>query len=205
MTISCRRRAPTTLYHNKSLQFDFGCQMAAIELERALLLLTPGPLSVATGNCISLFTEALTAADGDFAGGSLPERYFPDNEIAASYAVHKQRARSSSAKSSSVESRSDESNSPARDLPESVPESDASESVDSGLADQRSRFQIWSANIGARDVGTSSLEYKLRDASDISHTVLDTWSTWRSFFKTTSPSSKATWYLGISCQEKKVR
>ncbi|KAJ4158054.1 uncharacterized protein LMH87_008599 [Akanthomyces muscarius] len=43
-----------------------------------------------------------------------------------------------------------------------------------GLADQKSRFQIWSANIGARDVGTSSLEYKLRDASDISHTILDT-------------------------------
>ncbi len=41
------------------------------------------------------------------------------------------------------------------------------------LSHQRNRFKIWSANIGAHQSGTSSLEYKLRDASNIRRNVLE--------------------------------
>ena len=41
------------------------------------------------------------------------------------------------------------------------------------LADQKARFKVWSANIGAHRTGTASLEYKLRDASNILKTVSD--------------------------------
>lgn len=41
------------------------------------------------------------------------------------------------------------------------------------LDHQRNRLKIWSANIGAHESGTSYLEYKLRDASNIRRNVLE--------------------------------
>ncbi|CAM1510793.1 Fc.00g083060.m01.CDS01 [Cosmosporella sp. VM-42] len=48
-----------------------------------------------------------------------------------------------------------------------------SSSLSLRLSDQNSRFIIWSANVGAHRTGTSSLEYRLRDASHIKETVRD--------------------------------
>ncbi|KAJ3493124.1 hypothetical protein NLG97_g4939 [Lecanicillium saksenae] len=41
------------------------------------------------------------------------------------------------------------------------------------LAHERSRFKLWSANIGAHRTGASSLDYRLRDASNIRLNVLE--------------------------------
>src|SRR5580704_2395770 len=41
------------------------------------------------------------------------------------------------------------------------------ESLDPQLEQQSDRFRLWAGNIGARQVGKSSLDYRLREASDV--------------------------------------
>lgn len=45
--------------------------------------------------------------------------------------------------------------------------------ISTKLSHQRHRLKRWSANIGARESGTSDLDYKLRDASNIRRNVLE--------------------------------
>lgn len=45
--------------------------------------------------------------------------------------------------------------------------------LDTAFHEQRNRFKVWSANVGAHRTGTSSLDYKLRDASLISRHIVD--------------------------------
>lgn len=45
--------------------------------------------------------------------------------------------------------------------------------ISSSLDEQKSRFTLWAANIGAHKSRTSSLEYMLRDASNIRRNVLN--------------------------------
>lgn len=45
-------------------------------------------------------------------------------------------------------------------------------SIFAALGDERTRFKVWSGNIGAHKTGRSSLEYRLRDASHIEKQVL---------------------------------
>ncbi|GAB1314686.1 hypothetical protein MFIFM68171_04896 [Madurella fahalii] len=44
--------------------------------------------------------------------------------------------------------------------------------TDGGIADQLARFKVWAGNIGAHRAGTSSLDYRLRDASNIRKQVV---------------------------------
>ncbi|OAA67690.1 BAG domain protein [Akanthomyces lecanii RCEF 1005] len=50
---------------------------------------------------------------------------------------------------------------------------DATDGTGTRLSHQRDRFKVWTANIGGHQTGTSSLEYKLRDASNIRRNVLE--------------------------------
>ena len=43
----------------------------------------------------------------------------------------------------------------------------------SGLEDQLARFKVWARNVGAHRTGKSSLEYRLRDASNIWKQVVE--------------------------------
>jgi hypothetical protein len=43
----------------------------------------------------------------------------------------------------------------------------SSESLDPQLEQQSDRFRLWAGNIGARQIGKSSLDYRLREASDV--------------------------------------
>ena len=41
------------------------------------------------------------------------------------------------------------------------------EPLDSQLEQQNDRFRLWAGNIGSRQIGKSSLDYRLREASDV--------------------------------------
>ncbi len=153
------------------------CQMSAIKSE--------GPLSLLTSRCISRFTLALATNYGDFAERDSTERELPASGVSVfpppdwnspprNFPDSKDWAENDSTEGSSA--RDDSS---ASDVPSYVPETEKPgyhlpESVETQLRHQKSRFHIWSATVGARDIGTTSLEYKLRDASDIRGSVLNT-------------------------------
>lgn len=62
-----------------------------------------------------------------------------------------------------------------RDLIQSLktPQIELPDGVQLSLNDQKDRFAVWCGNIGAHRTGTSSLEYRLRDASHIKDNVID--------------------------------
>lgn len=70
--------------------------------------------------------------------------------------------------------------------------------ISSSLDEQKSRFTLWAANIGAHKSRTSSLEYMLRDASNIRRNVLNHLIIFGSCWKMEFQSSEAISHPGAS-------